>query len=107
MPEPPVSEREFVIQPIINTLIGNFPNPFNPETTIRFNTAKAEHVTIDIFNIRGQRIKTLLNEYVNSGNHSIVWNGTNDNGQSVSSGVYFYQMKAGEYTSVRRMVLMK
>jgi hypothetical protein len=105
--EKTTSDYDIVDFPDIAKLLPNFPNPFNPETTIRFNTAKAEHVTIDIFNIRGQRVKTLLNEYVNSGNHSIVWNGTNDNGQSVSSGVYFYRMKAGEYISVRRMILMK
>jgi len=64
-------------------------------------------VSIDIFNIRGQRVRSLIDEIHQHGEHSIVWNGRDDNGVSVGSGVYFYRMMAGEYQSVRRMMLIK
>jgi flagellar hook assembly protein FlgD len=60
-----------------------------------------------VYNIRGQRIKTLVNDHFPAGRHSAVWNGTDDNGRVVSSGVYFYRMTAGEFTETRRMLLMK
>ncbi|NQV19147.1 MAG: hypothetical protein HQ534_11475, partial [Armatimonadetes bacterium] len=59
------------------------------------------------FNIKGQKVKTLVNEYHAANNYSTVWNGTNDNNESVSSGIYFYEMNRGDYTSVKKMILMK
>jgi hypothetical protein len=110
-------------------LVGNYPNPFNPQTTIRFvigNTPSTSlpplyreefsghhgyignsHVVIDIYNVRGQRVRTLVNGVYSAGSHSVVWNGTDDNGRNVSSGMYFYRMTAGEYSSVRRMMMLK
>jgi len=96
-----------VVVPEVTALQGNFPNPFNPSTQIRFDLARAEHVTIEIFNIRGQRVKTLVNGEMEAGRHNIEWAGTDDRGRTVGSGIYFYSMKAGEYSSTRRMVLMK
>jgi hypothetical protein len=115
-----LSDCDF-IEPVHNTaLVGNYPNPFNPTTTIRFeignNTPSASshpsiegnsHVRVDIYNVRGQRVRTLVNGMYSAGTHSVVWNGTDDNGRNVSSGMYFYRMTAGEYTSVRRMMLLK
>ena len=93
----------------LGTHLGaNYPNPFNPITTIEFTTENTKtHTELIIHNIRGQKVKTLINEKLDAGNHSIVWNGTDDNGQVVSSGVYFYEMNTGDYTSVKKMILMK
>ena len=94
-------------------LLGNYPNPFNPETTIRFNVGNAFirsesiHISIDIYNIRGQKVRSLLDGLYESGSHTVVWDGKDDNGQELGSGVYLYRMVAGEERSVRRMVLLK
>jgi len=90
-----------------NALSGNYPNPFNPETTIRFSTAQAGPVRIDIYNTRGQIVKTLVNDHREAGNHSVVFNGTDETGRSIASGVYYYKMQAGSYSSTRKMILMK
>jgi len=91
----------------ITSLLGNFPNPFNPVTTIRFTIGNVENVVINVYNVRGQRVRTLLNEYREPGLHSVVWNGTDDSGRAVGSGIYFYRMVAGENVDTRRMLLMK
>gem|GEM_PF-4915957 len=88
-------------------LIGNHPNPFNPETTIRLFTEKSGNASIVVYNVKGQKIKTLMDGFLVSGNHSLVWNGTNDNDDYISSGVYFYMMKTDEYTTIKKMILMK
>ena len=81
--------------------------PFNPETNIKFSMENNGHVVIDIYNVKGQKVLTLLNRPVEKGEHSVVWKGLDENGRNVGSGVYFYQMKTDEYTSMKRMVLMK
>jgi hypothetical protein len=92
----------------LNTgLIGNYPNPFNPSTTIQLGMRNAECGKIEIFNVKGQKVKTLFNGYLEAGEHSFVWNGDDDNGHSVSSGIYFYKMSSGEYSSVKKMMLLK
>ncbi|MCL2062827.1 MAG: carboxypeptidase regulatory-like domain-containing protein [Candidatus Cloacimonetes bacterium] len=93
--------------PMETVLRGNFPNPFNPVTTISFDIREEGHVRIDIFNIRGQRVRTLINEEMTSGKYSLEWNGNDDNGRNVSSGVYFYRMTAVDFNETKRMVLMK
>ncbi|MCL2063637.1 MAG: M12 family metallo-peptidase [Candidatus Cloacimonetes bacterium] len=103
----PVSDDDETVLPTITALEGNFPNPFNPETTIRFSLVVDSIVSIDIYNIRGQRIKRLLEGSFERGFHSVIWNGTDENENPVTSGVYFYRMIAGEYAEVKRMVLMK
>jgi subtilisin family serine protease len=90
-----------------NSLLGNYPNPFNPETTISFTLKNPGHVTLDIFNLKGQKVKTLINEYKASGRHDIVWNGTDQNNSNVASGIYFYKMRNGKYSSTKKMILMK
>jgi hypothetical protein len=85
----------------------NYPNPFNPITMITFNLPSDSHVQIEIFNIRGQKISTLVNEEFQSGFHQIEWDGTNDLGQAVSSGIYLYRITAGEHTTTQKMLLMK
>ena len=102
-----VSESDIIEPALATALAGNFPNPFNPETTIRFAIREDAFVSIEIYNIRGQRVRNLVNEERRAGEYSIVWNGRDDHGNSVASGVYFYRMRAGDYHSIRRMILMK
>lgn len=101
-----VSNNDPVI-PAITTLKGNHPNPFNPVTTITYSVKENLPVQIGIYNVKGQLIRTLVNESKAPGNHSVVWTGTDDNGRSVSSGIYFYKMQAGKYTSTKKMIMMK
>ncbi len=90
-----------------NELTGNYPNPFNPSTTIAFNLAEPSQVIIEVYNIKGEKVKTLVDGEYAAASHTITWNGDDNSGKSVSSGVYFYKMKAGSYTSTRKMILMK
>lgn len=85
----------------------NYPNPFNPETTIEFTLQKSQNVQLRIFNVQGQIIKTLVNNNLSAGSHFIKWDGHNDSGELVPSGIYFYQLKTGTGTLTRRMFLAK
>ncbi|MFA6632295.1 MAG: FlgD immunoglobulin-like domain containing protein [Kiritimatiellia bacterium] len=87
--------------------ISNYPNPFNPETTITYSLPEATKMRLDIYNLKGQLIKTLVNEAKAAGKYSVVWKGTDDSHHPVSSGIYIYKMSAGKYNSTRRMILMK
>jgi hypothetical protein len=95
----------------VNTtaLMMNYPNPFNPQTTIQFEigNGKLENVVINVYNVKGQHVRTLVNGVYGTGSHSIIWNGTDNYGRNVGSGIYFYCMIAGEYSSIRRMMLLK
>jgi hypothetical protein len=97
-----------VIIPVLATeLQSNYPNPFNPETTIRYSVKETSPVTIEVYNLKGQLIRTLVNEVKTAGNYSVVWNGRDSHNQPVSSGVYFYKMNAGKYSSTKKMIMMK
>jgi hypothetical protein len=85
----------------------NFPNPFNPSTKIEFNLPVKSQVELKIYNVRGELVKTLLNESRVAGTQSVVWDGRNSTGQAVSSGVYFYSLKAGSYEKMEKMTLVK
>ncbi|HOH47449.1 MAG TPA: FlgD immunoglobulin-like domain containing protein, partial [Candidatus Cloacimonadota bacterium] len=93
--------------PVITKLVGNYPNPFNPETSIRFSLKEAGNVSLRIYNLRGQLVRTLVNGSYQSGNHTVVWNGRDNNGNSVSSGVYMYRMESPGYNKTMRMMLVK
>lgn len=95
------------IAPIVTELRGNYPNPFNPDTKIAFSLANNERVQIDIFNLRGQKIKSLVDGEFESGNHTVIWNGKDDENVEVGSGIYFYRMKSGSYTTTKKMIMMK
>jgi hypothetical protein len=100
--------NEDQIIPIITTeLLGNYPNPFNPETTIRYNLKENDTVTLEVYNVKGQLVKTLVNEAKAAGNHNVVWKGLDNNNHPVSSGVYFFKMYTGKYSSTKKMILMK
>ncbi|MBI9032230.1 T9SS type A sorting domain-containing protein [bacterium] len=91
----------------VNLNAINYPNPFNPETTISYDISKQSQVTVDIYNIKGQKVKRLLKENQEAGQHSIIWKGDNDEGKRVSSGSYFYRVKSGDKEIVNKMMLMK
>ena len=97
--------------PVRTELIGNFPNPFNPETTISFTLKETANVGITIFNLKGEKIKTLIDEEKNAGSYNVIWNGMNKTGNIVPSGIYFYKMvsegNSGRYTSTKKMILLK
>ncbi|MCL2063966.1 MAG: T9SS type A sorting domain-containing protein [Candidatus Cloacimonetes bacterium] len=102
-----VSEKDESALPLRTELLSNFPNPFNPETIIRFNLAVDSMVSIDIYNIRGQKIKSLLNDFRISGEYQVIWEGTDNFGRSVGSGVYFYRMTTDDYRETKRMLMIK
>jgi len=94
--------------PEIVSSLNNYPNPFNPETTISFSLAQtASLVSLKIYNMRGQIVKTLINEELEAGTHQRIWNGTDSGNLPVSSGVYFYSLEAGNSLQTKKLILMK
>ena len=85
----------------------NYPNPFNPETTISYQLPENSKVELIIYNIKGQKVKTLVNEVLPAGEHSIIWDGKDNNGKHVVSGIYFYKMKTGNHEETKKMILLK
>ena len=85
----------------------NYPNPFNPTTQITFSLEEPGHVMLQIYNARGQLIRTLLNEQRSKGTHQVTWDGRNEQGVVVPSGLYFYKITSGEETLTKRMLFMK
>lgn len=85
----------------------NYPNPFNPETKITFQFPQASQVTLRIFNILGKEIITLVNEQYQAGKHTVNWDGKDNLGNVVSSGIYFYQLRAGNFTQAKKMILLR
>ena len=88
-------------------LTANYPNPFNPKTTIPYSLAESAQVEMTIYNILGQRIRTLLDGHQSPGAYSVVWDGRDEQGRSVSSGVYLCRFRAGGFSSVQRMMLIE
>jgi hypothetical protein len=107
VPEDETDKTESPVVKPLTKLHANYPNPFNPSTTISFNNAAAGNVKIDIYNIKGQKVKSLVNDYFSSGLHKVEWNGTDEQQKQVGSGVYFYKMKAENFSDTRKMILMK
>jgi hypothetical protein len=108
-----VSDEEVSGKDIVETvkpkplLSHNYPNPFNPSTTIMFNVPSDGKVNLSIYNIKGQLVKTLIDEPLKAGPNTIVWNGLDNNNNQTASGVYFYKMSTSGRTEVKKMVLMK
>lgn len=100
-------EEPTPIVPIVTQNLGNFPNPFNPNTNIRYSLAEAAPVKISIFNSRGQRVRLFNNEHASPGYYSLAFDGKDERGQELSSGVYFYRFEAGKVRSTHRMMLLK
>jgi len=93
--------------PDVFALHQNHPNPFNPVTTIRFDVPQESLVRMDVYNILGQRVRTLVNGTMQPGFHAIRWNGTNDTGKPLASGMYIYRIYSTQFTAVKKLVLMK
>jgi len=93
--------------PGFETSLSNYPNPFNPETTIHYNLENESAVELSIFNIKGQKIKTLVKEEKTMGHHSVVWDGKDDSNNSVSSGIYMYKLRTDRKETTKRMLLLK
>jgi hypothetical protein len=97
--EPPV-DAEFELE-------QNFPNPFNPSTRIPFELTHGGRVTLEVYDVAGRRVRAVLDRALPAGLHEAEWDGRDDGGRGVASGVYFYRMRAGSRTETRRMVLLK
>ena len=93
--------------PTTTELFGNYPNPFNPSTTIAYQLHKPAKVKIDVFNVIGQKVKTLVDAPQKIGSYKVNWNSINDAGSKVSSGIYFYRLKADDFTQVKKMILLR
>jgi hypothetical protein len=98
----PVEEQEVDLLPDTYSLEQNYPNPFNPTTTIQFSLPKSEDVTLKIYNLLGEEVKTLVEEYREAGKHSVQFSAN-----SLSSGIYFYSLQAGSFNQVKKMILIK
>ena len=98
---------EVKLVPGVFALHQNYPNPFNPKTEIRFDLPEASKVEISIFNLMGQKVRTLSNEEISSGYHVMQWDGTNDKGSMVSTGMYFYTLSTNKYNAMRKMLFLK
>lgn len=99
-------EEEFALPRSFN-LSQNYPNPFNPSTTIRYDLSKTSKVILKIYNILGQQVRTLVNERQPAGEKSVEWVGRDRFGELVGSGIYIYQIKAGNFLMSRKMVLLR
>jgi flagellar hook assembly protein FlgD len=94
-------------EPIEFALMQNYPNPFNPTTTIEYQLAAQSMTNIEVYNMLGERVVTLVNEVQPAGFYTVQWNGASQSGMKVATGVYFYRMRAGDFTTVKKMLLMK
>ncbi|MEC9274149.1 MAG: T9SS type A sorting domain-containing protein, partial [Candidatus Neomarinimicrobiota bacterium] len=93
--------------PLKYNLSQNYPNPFNPSTKISFDLIEGGKSTLIVYNLLGKKINTLINVSLNAGHHSIEWNGLDYNGQSVASGVYFYELRSGDFIAKKKMLLLR
>jgi len=89
------------------TLSQNYPNPFNPHTTIEYSLPVKSHVVLSIYNILGQKVRTLIDKNQGAGCQAVLWDGKTDRGKDLASGIYLYHLKAGEFTQSRKMLLLK
>lgn len=102
-----ISERIESILPEKIILAQNYPNPFNPSTTINFTLPRDDEVVLKIFNIKGELVCTLVERKLSRGNHSVIWNGQDIRGKQCPSGIYFCQLKAGDFNSMKKLMLVR
>jgi len=107
-------EEEEITRPFTFDLSQNYPNPFNPSTTIPFTVYSSQfivhgpiHTTLTIYNILGEKVRTLIDDNRVPGNYQIIWDGKDEEGKEVASGVYFYRLEVGENSVSKRMVLLR
>lgn len=104
---PATSVDEFAAVPQKFELKNNYPNPFNPSTKISFSIAENTDVLLEVYNMLGERVRTLVNQSYSAGSYTTVWNARDDLGNKVNSGVYIYRIIAGDFNSAKQMVLLK
>jgi hypothetical protein len=95
------------ILPLKFALEQNYPNPFNPATTIQFDSPDRTHVNLTVYNVLGQKVTTLIDEELGPDSYEQVWDGTNEGGSHVASGIYFYRLSAGDKLETKKMMLLK
>lgn len=95
------------MRPTVHRLVGAYPNPFNPRTEVSFELAEATHVRVDVHDVRGRLIRTLINESRPSGLHAVMWNGRDNSGSTVASGTYYLRFNAGDRVETRKVALLK
>lgn len=105
--EPEMTENKLNREVEEGLVLGNYPNPFNPITQIRFAIPENSFVTLKVYNTVGQLVRTLVSENLDKGFHNYEWNATDDNGNKLSSGIYLYRLQAGELVQTHKMILMK
>ena len=103
----PISEDDISTIPSTYTLYQNVPNPFNQSTIIQYSLPIPQHVTLSIYNVTGQTVKILDDRAMPAGTHRTTWDGTGTDGNYVSSGIYFYQIVAGDFRETRKLTLVK
>jgi hypothetical protein len=102
-----VDAEDDMVMKIKQTRISNYPNPFNPDTTIRLELAEAGRIELSIYNIKGQKVRNLLDAHTEPGIFTCNWNGRDDNGRPVSSGQYFIKLKQNDEVTVEKMMMVK
>jgi hypothetical protein len=100
-----INEQKAV--PVTFAISQNYPNPFNPTTSIKYQLPQTSDVRLLIYNVLGQQVRTLVNGTIEAGYHSVVWDGRNDAGEGVASGVYIYRFEAAEFTRTMKLMLLK
>jgi len=96
-----------LMKPLVTMLDSPYPNPFNPETVLKYSLAEPENVSLSIYDLRGRLVTRLADEFQDAGNYEVVWKGRDDNNRRMSSGVYFVRFSAGDVETTRRVVMVK
>ncbi|MBU1881411.1 T9SS type A sorting domain-containing protein, partial [bacterium] len=111
-----ISDSSFIVgiktdptEPVVGrySLSQNYPNPFNAECRIHFELPMTSKVTLAVYNVMGQKVRTLVEGVIGQGQHTVTWEGRSDAGQLLSSGMYLYRIQAADYTQIRKMILLK
>ena len=104
----PQQENQDVIPETGSILsLVNYPNPFNPSTIISFSLNNSSNVKLTVYNVKGQKVTTLVDKHFENGSHTVTWNGKNNNNKAVASGIYFYKISAGKSSAMKKMLLLK
>ena len=102
-----VESASVFAQPQVYSLLQNWPNPFNPETSLRYSLPAASRVTLTVFDMLGQKVRILVDQPQDAGTYSVQWNGRDEHGRSVASGLYLYRIEAGQFAQTRKMTLLR
>jgi len=102
-----VGDEENIVAPARYELEQNYPNPFNPTTTIEFTLPHRANVEITVYNVLGQQVYNLVSQSLPAGTHSVEWDGRDKSGNTVSTGIYLYRLRADDFVETRKMVLVK